>query len=130
MRGHRLSPAHFKFVNHYCEFGNATQAYLKAFPKVTYKSARELGSNLLTDADIQEYIAQRKEELESASLVTRESLIRDLQEIKAAQKKINSGSSLKAIELMGKMLGYFENKLDITSGGDKITIKLDLSDDK
>lgn len=98
---------HIKFAQHYAEKGNATQAYLFAYgPDITYGSARELGSNLLTNVDVQALIEQYKEELAMKFSVSRESLVKDLLEIKDAQKTDNAQAAIKAIEVISKMLGY------------------------
>jgi phage terminase small subunit len=46
-----------------CDYaGNATRSYLRAFPHVTYGTAKTEGNRLLTNPDIQARIAELKEE--------------------------------------------------------------------
>lgn len=58
-----LKNGHLAFVNEYflCNM-NATDAYANTHPKATRESARRLGSQLLTNVDIQEEIQRRLEE--------------------------------------------------------------------
>jgi phage terminase small subunit len=54
-----VTRAQQKFVNFYIEndFRNATNAYMKAYPKASYETARRNASILLTKTDIQEYLS-------------------------------------------------------------------------
>lgn len=58
-----LKNGHLAFVNEYflCNM-NATDAYANTHPKATRESARRLGSQLLTNVDIQEEIQRRLKE--------------------------------------------------------------------
>lgn len=55
----RMSEKHKKFVEEYLISWNATAAYQATYPRATYESARRLGSNLLTNIDIQAVISAR-----------------------------------------------------------------------
>lgn len=127
----KMTPAHEKFCQHYSEYGNATQAYLYAFPSVTYKSARELGSNLLTNIDIAERIDCLKEEFAVQYNQTKEGTIRDLiQSAEEAKAQGQFTAYAKLREMIIKMTGfYMAEKVDVTSQGQKIVINLNLNDD-
>jgi len=53
-----LKPEHRIFVEAYIFDWNATKAYLKAYPKVKYDTAKVNASKLLTNANIQAYIEE------------------------------------------------------------------------
>ena len=122
----KITPAHTKFVEHFCLHSNATQAYLYAYPKVTYKSASQLGSLLLVNLEIQELIAINKEKLAMKFNISKETLISDLLDIKNDQKKADTRSAIQAIKTIGELLGFFQQKIDITSKDEKIKINLNL----
>jgi len=54
-----MTKAKKDFIRFYIEqdFRNATAAYMKAYPRATEESARREASRLLTNVDIQEYLA-------------------------------------------------------------------------
>ena len=54
-----MTKAQRSFVNYYIgqDFRNATQAYMRAFPRASEESARRNASRLLTNADILEYLS-------------------------------------------------------------------------
>ncbi|MGE8000888.1 terminase small subunit [Lysinibacillus sp. NPDC093190] len=54
------------FADYYIELGNATEAYLKAYPNVKKEAtARAAGSRMLTNVSVKSYIDNRMEELKS-----------------------------------------------------------------
>lgn len=54
-----LSTRHKEFINEYLKCFNATDAYLKIYPKAKYDTARANSSRLLADANISAEIARR-----------------------------------------------------------------------
>jgi phage terminase small subunit len=124
-----LSAKHKLFVEYYLGNGyNATKAYLSAYPKVTELVAAASASRLLLNVNIKSAIDKKVEKTITKLELSRESLIQDLQEIKEEQKTKNSHASIKAIEVISKLLGLYETKVDITSKGEKISINLDLGE--
>ena len=63
-----MKQKHVIFVQNYLVDGNATQAYLKAYPNVTYETAVVNGSRLLTNAKVKEAIEAGKQELKEKML--------------------------------------------------------------
>lgn len=52
------------FADYYIELGNATEAYLKAYPNVKKEStAKAAASRMLTNVNLKSYIENRMEEL-------------------------------------------------------------------
>lgn len=54
-----MNRRHEQFINEYLQCWNATQAYLKVYPKSSYEAARRSASDLLTNPDIAEEIQSR-----------------------------------------------------------------------
>ena len=54
-----MNRRHEQFINEYLQCWNATQAYLKVYPKSGYEAARRSASDLLTNPDIAEEIKKR-----------------------------------------------------------------------
>jgi len=118
----KMKQKHVIFVQNYLVDGNATQAYLKAYPNVTYETAVVNASRLLTNAKVKEAIDAGKKELKDKMLITKEDLIKDLIDIKNAQKTDNAQAAIKAIEVISKMLGLNEPEKVEHSGTQAITV--------
>ena len=126
-----MTPAHHKFCEHYAEYSNATQAYLFAFPGVKYGTAKTEGSKMLTNPDISERIEQLKEEFECQFRQDKDRTIRDLIISAEEAKKIGEWAAYtKLRDMVAKISKFYETKVDITSGGEKISIELNLGDDE
>lgn len=67
------------FAEFYIELGNATQAYLKAYPNVKKEStAKANASRLLTNANVSSYIDERMEELKSERVADQQEVLETL----------------------------------------------------
>lgn len=115
---------HIKFAQHYAENGNATRAYLFAYgPNITYGTARELGSRLLTNIDVQLLIEQYKEELAMKFDVTKEKMVKELTETAEQAKRdgqLQAYAKLK--EMIIKMFGFYAPDKVEHSGNLPITV--------
>ena len=127
----KITPAHEKFCSMYADTGNATGSYLYAFSGVTYGSARELGSKLLTNIDIKNLIDIYKEENKIKYDFDKEKTERDLIQTAEEAKRLGQFQAYaKLREMVIKIRGYYaKNEIDITSNGEKISINLNLNDD-
>ncbi|HYE12271.1 MAG TPA: terminase small subunit [Patescibacteria group bacterium] len=138
---------HKLFANEYIKNGqNATKAYLKAYPDVDNpESAKVLGSKLLTNINVRAYIDEQLKSIEDKSILSRDEILRLLAqgargEMKEQRPVFNPASGsiekievdiaprdrMKSLELAGKTMSLFTDKVDVT--GD-ITISVDLDDD-
>lgn len=62
----KLTLKQLAFADAYIELGNATQAYLRAYPNVKKETtAKANASRLLTNANVSNYIDERMKEIES-----------------------------------------------------------------
>jgi phage terminase small subunit len=101
-----LSAKHKAFCDEYLANGmNATQAY-KSVYKVSDSVAGPSGDRLLKNAKIESYLNQEKEKTAERLNITKEELLRDLQDIKNNNKGVRDGIAMKAIEIINKMSGF------------------------
>lgn len=106
---YKFTPAHEAFCQHYAEYGNATQAYLHAFPKVKYGSAKVEGCKLLTIPNISERIEAIKEQfavsIQQSKERTVEALIKSGEEAKKAGQ---FSAYAKLRDMVIKLCGFYE----------------------
>ncbi len=121
----KMTPAHEKFCQHYTEYGNATQAYLFAWPKVAYGTARTEGSEMLTKPDIMSRIEQLKEEFAVQYNQTKDGTIRDLIETAEQAKAQGQFSAYaKLRDMIIKMTGFYEPEKIHHSGGMNLNLQI------
>ena len=125
MKKFKITPAHIKFCEHYAEYGNATQAYLYAFPNVAYGTAKTEGNQLLTKPDIKERIDNLVEQFQTQFRQDKDKTIRDLF-ITAEQAKAagNFVAYAKLREMIIKMKGFYEPDKIEHSGNVGLDIKI------
>ena len=148
----KLNPKQELFVKEYLIDFNATQAALRAgySPKTAYSQ----GPRLLDNVEIQREIEKGKQKTLKKLEITREDILKKAynipllysQMLELAQRddlepdeelKLLRLSSLvkgsdfnKSLEIINKMLGYNEaDRVDVTSGGEKITINFNTKKD-
>lgn len=129
------------FADFFLELGNATEAYLKAYPSVKKEAtARANGSRLLTNANIKAYIDNRMEELKSERVADQQEIMETLTAIlrgettAATLRSIDVGvqkidenmpptmsERIKAAELIGKRHRMWVDKVE-TDGKTKVVI--------
>lgn len=105
----KINKKHLAFIDEYFVNGfNGTNAYLSVYKGVAPDTARANASKLLANANIKAEIASRNAAISQKMQVTREDLIKDLIDIKENCKTSFPPSSIKAIEVIAKMLGLNE----------------------
>lgn len=109
--GDKANKRHIAFAEEYLANGmNGTQAYKTIYPKASDETARANATKLLASTHIAQFLATQKKNTSTRLQVTKESLINDLMVIKdlclTEPRYINN--SIKAIEVINKMLGYNE----------------------
>ncbi len=114
-----LTPKQQKFISEYLVDLNATQAAIRA--GYSKKNADKIGSELLGKTRVAEAIKKKREKLEEKTGITQEWVLKELKnQYERANEVAEFNPSLKSLELLGKYLGMFKDKLE-HSGGLKIT---------
>lgn len=131
------------FVSEYLVDLNATQAAIRA--GYSTKTAKSIGQENLTKPVIQKAISSAMIERQARTELTADEVIRDLREVRdicLGRKKIrvvevakfegevntveidaamfDAAGANKALELLGKHIGMFGEKMDVTSNGQAI----------
>ena len=102
----KLSAKHQSFCDEYLANGmNATQAY-KSVYDVSDKVAGSSAPRLLENARVKEYLQQEREKTSQRLQISKEELLRDLQDIKNRNKGVRDATAMKAIEIINKMSGF------------------------
>lgn len=134
------------FVDNYIEIGNATEAYLKAYPRVKKETtARTNGSRLLTNANVSAYIANRMEELKTERVADQQEILEYLTSIMRGEQQeeilrgigegaqtisdidVGAKDRIKAAEMLGKRYAMWTDKQQI-EGAIPIVIEDDVSE--
>lgn len=117
----KLTPKQAEFVRQYLVDANATQAAIRA--GYSARTAKSQGQRMLTNVDIDTAIkAAQKQRAEKVGR-TAEDVLRDIQDVtRAAVGKGDIKNALKGLELEGKHLGMFTDRVkNEISGGIEIT---------
>lgn len=124
-----LKMEHEIFVRRLIAMGNATEAYLQAYPNVSRTVARRAASRLLTNDDIRKRYQQIKSEIAAKEQYTAEDAYRDLVNIIRCDRRrlYDADGNLKGIHEMDEDVvslidGIEETK--ITAGVKKVKVLL------
>lgn len=143
----KLTPKQQAFADYYIELGNATEAYLKAYPNIKKETtARANASRLLTNANVSAYIEERMEQIKTERIADQQEILETLTtvlrgEARAAtlvglgggEEKITDempptmAERIKAAELLGKRYAMWTDKQQI-EGAQQVVILNDLDD--
>lgn len=125
-----LSAQEITFCEHYLKTNNATESYFTAGYKGKGHVAESTACRLLKKAEVAEYIASRKAEIEKQLQIN---TIADIAEIAETLTDIirdennRLSDKLKAMELLGKHHKMFTDKVEQTNEG-TLTIVIEESD--
>jgi len=111
-----------RFADEYLIDLNATRAYKAAYPTVKKDAAAWANaSRLLSNAKVREHIQARQQARQERTEITQDMVVRELRDIAMAEASDESTSGLKyanklkALELLGRHLGMFKNKLELSA---------------
>jgi phage terminase small subunit len=102
MQDRKLTQKQKIFCEEYIIDWNASRAARAA--GYSEKTSKEIGCNLLTKVNIQEYIEEIQKDLQKLAGISRLSVIKDLQKIHNEAEQARDKT--KAIEVINKMLGF------------------------
>jgi phage terminase small subunit len=107
-----LNPKMMRFVVEYMKDSNGVQAAIRA--GYTPTGAGTQASRLLKNVRIQQEIAKRATKCVERVELSAEKVLRDIEEVRAlAVEKGRLNDALKALELQGKYLKLFTDKIDL-----------------
>lgn len=102
----KLNDKHNVFIETYLINGyNGIDAYLIAYPKASYDTARANSTKLLAKTDIKEIINTKKKELADKCTITKMDIVNVVISI-MNDNNSKSSDRLKATEILFKALGY------------------------
>jgi phage terminase small subunit len=109
-----LTPKQKKFCQEYLVDLNATKAAIRA--GYSEKTAKSQGQRLLTNVDLQEYLHFLMDERAQRTRANADEILERLDYIAKTAPKDND--KLRALELIGRHLGMFTDKIDVRQSGD------------
>lgn len=125
----RLTPRQQAFVNEYLVDLNATQAAIRA--GYSQKTANEQGARLLANVSIQSFISEQIKKRNERTERTADDVLRDIQDwTREAHDKGDLKTAFRGLELEGKHLGMFKDKVDLTNSDgslQKLSVNLSAS---
>ena len=109
----KLTAKQERFCREYIIDLNATRAAIRA--GYSEKTANRIASENLSKLDIQEKIRQLQQKIEARTEITQDKVLNELANIGFAEpsKQIRVTDKIKALELLGKHLGIFTDKLQV-----------------
>jgi phage terminase small subunit len=115
-----LNPRQRKFVEHFLANGNASRAYAVAGYRSRGAAARASAAKLLTNANIRAAIDEANRKAATQAEVNAAWVI---QRLKEEALREGEGAShparIRAVELLGKLLGMFTDKQELSGPGGK-----------
>ncbi|WP_288061370.1 terminase small subunit [Rodentibacter caecimuris] len=155
-KGRGLTPKQEKFCQLYIELGNASEAYRQSYnaEKMSAKTINEEANALLNNPKITPRVEELRSQHQQRHNLTVDKMIADLQEyrdicmgrkpltITTVVKNTQEGTAKnidtecfifeptganKALELLGKHLGMFKDRVDLTSGDNPLPVKINVS---
>ena len=112
-----LTPKQQRFVDEYLVDLNATQAYLRAGYKVSETVANVNASRLMANAKVQAAIEKRKQDRAQRVEVTQDYVIKTIKdtiERCSSEECFDPKAVLRGAELLGKHLGIFVERREVT----------------
>ena len=104
----KLTPKQKSFCEEILVDDNATQAAIRA--GYSKKSAYSTGHDNLKKPKIQRYISELKAARSLRTQVTADRILQELAKIGFAKKGVKPGDKLKALGMLGKHVGIFDNQ--------------------
>lgn len=108
-----------RFSEEYLIDLNATQAAARA----GYKNA-EIGRQLITKNNVMEYINKLREEQSKRTEINADIVLKELKRIALIDAEISGKEKIKALELLGKHLGMFNERKEESDNNSEIIFNI------
>jgi phage terminase small subunit len=119
-----LTPKQQRFCDEYLKDLNGTQAAIRA--GYSENTAKEIASENLTKPNIQEYLNSKRIKLEKKTEITQEWVLKKLKRIYIDANQVKEfAPANKALELLGKHLGMFADRVKLSGDKDGDPIKVE-----
>ena len=116
----KLTEKQKRFCEEYLIDLNATQAAVRA--GYSPKTASRIAVELLNKTHVSQYLSKLMQERSESTKITSEQVVKELEKIAFSDTEITGKEKMKALELLGKHLGMFQNQ---NSDESKVLEKLD-----
>lgn len=116
----KLTEKQKRFCEEYLIDLNATQAAVRA--GYSPKTASRIAVELLNKTHVSQYLAKLMQVRSESTKITSEQVVKELEKIAFSDTEITGKEKMKALELLGKHLGMFQNQ---NSDESKVLEKLD-----
>jgi len=120
----KLTEKQKRFCEEYLIDLNATRAAARA----GYKNP-EIGRQLITKNNVLNYINELRKEQSQRTGINADTVLKELEKIALADTDISGKEKIKALELLGKHLGMFKDKLELETDTD-LKISIDYGGDE
>ncbi len=100
-----------RFCEEYLIDLNATQSAIRA--GYSAKTADRIASENLRKLEVQNYISKLREQQSERTGITSDKVISELEKVAFSDAEITGKEKIKALELLGKHLGMFSEKMNI-----------------
>lgn len=106
----KLTEKQKRFCEEYLIDLNATQAAIRA--GYSKRTADRIASENLKKLEVQQHLQQLMRQRSDRTGITADEVLRELQRIAMTETEITGKEKMKALELLGKHLGLFQNNAD------------------
>ena len=107
-----------RFCEEYLIDLNATQAAVRA--GYSSRTADRIASENLRKPDVQQYLQRLMQERSKRTGITSDQVLRELERIAMTETEITGKEKMRALELLGKHLGMFQNGADNSAALEKL----------
>lgn len=104
----KLTEKQKRFCEEYLIDLNVTQSALRA--GYSEKTAYSIGNENLKKPEIQKYISELMKKQSERTNITADKVLSELEKVAFTDTEITGKEKIKALELLGKHLGMFDNK--------------------
>ena len=122
----KLTEKQKRFCEEYLIDLNATQAAIRAGYSVKY--ADREGHKLVENSRVLDYLNKLRGEQSDRTGITADTVLKELKKIALADTEITGKEKIKALELLGKHLGMFNDKIE-TDVDTELNIKINYGDE-